>query len=137
MVITWMQKDKDRDGEAPAEDAKDTPKESPDAALAQAQAAAAAAAARRLNTSAAAAEHVFIAAMRRAAEFVKVRHIPCRTVSIPRARPGSLAPGRSPMHDQPVASVPRSILLDNEPLAWLLILKEYSSSCSCVFTLTQ
>ena len=99
---TLVQKDKDRDVEAPAEDAKEASKESPDAALVQAQAAAAAAAARRLNTSAAAAEHVCIAAMKRAAEFVKVRRILCRTVGIPCAKPGLRGSGRPPMHDQPL-----------------------------------
>ena len=65
-----MQKEKDRDDQA--EDARDAPRDAAEAALAQAQAAAAAAAARRLTPSAAAAEHVTIAAMKRAAEFVKV-----------------------------------------------------------------
>ena len=76
-LCMMLQKDKDGDIEVPAEGAMEAPKEAPDAALAQAQAAAAAAAAaaRRLNVSAAAAENVSIAAMKRAAEFVKVRRV--------------------------------------------------------------
>ena len=68
-----VQKDKDRDVEPSAEDAKEAPRDSAEAALVQVQANAAAAAARRLNTSSAAAEqHVCVAAMKRAADFVKV-----------------------------------------------------------------
>ena len=74
-LCMMLQKDKDGDIEVPAEGAMEAPKEAPDAASAQAQAAAAAAAARRLNVSAAAAENVSIAAMKRAAEFVKVRRV--------------------------------------------------------------
>lgn len=73
VLAMLVQKDKDRDVEPSAEDAKEAPKDSAEAALVQAQAAAAAAAARRLNTSSAAAEHVCVAAMKRAAEFIKVR----------------------------------------------------------------
>ncbi len=73
MLLMLMQKDKDGDAEASPEDPKEAPKESSDAALVQAHAVVAAAAARRLNTSAALAEQVRIAAVKRAAEFVEVR----------------------------------------------------------------
>lgn len=78
VLLTPMQKDKDGEGEALAEESREAPKEPSDPASAHAQAAAAAAA-RRLNSSAAAAEHVRIAAIKRAAEFVKVMISPSGT----------------------------------------------------------
>ena len=76
-MLFTLQKDKDGDSEAPAEDAREAVQASMDPAVAHAHAVAAAASARRLNTSAAAAEHVRIAAIRRAAKFVTVRAYSC------------------------------------------------------------
>lgn len=78
-LLVVVQKDKDGDVEVPAEDNKESPKEPAEAAPTHSQAVAAAAAARKLNSSTAAAEHVRIAAIRRAAEFVKVRLMPSIT----------------------------------------------------------
>ena len=71
------QKDMDGDSEAPTEDAREAVQGSMDPTVAHAHAVAAAAAARRLSTSAAAAENVRIAAIRRAAKFVAVRGCSC------------------------------------------------------------
>ena len=79
LLLIVVQKDKDGDIEVPAEDNKESPKEAVEAAPTHSQAVAAAAAARKLNSSTAAAEHVRIAAIRRATEFVKVRPMPSIT----------------------------------------------------------
>ena len=104
MLIT-LQKEKDGDSEAPVEDAREAGQGSMDPAIAHAHAVAAAAAAHRLNTSAAAAEHVRIAAIRRAAKFVTV-------TGLTRATARHTAPDLTPLQwcPQQPSRTPASIM---------------------------